>query len=190
MAALFHRISILMLLLAFGGCLSACGSWNYEAPKAPLAVAPVEYVVGPDDVLQVTIYGEEELTREYTVGSNGQIDLALAGPVSVAGHSTGALPAIIAAAYQDGYLSDPKVSVEVKQARAFYVLGEVNTPGSYSWQPNLTVVNAAALAGGFTYRANQNSFEIIRQGQILQSDAQLSTPLMPGDVLRVKERIF
>lgn len=80
---------------------------------AELPRVDAEHLTLRGDVLRVTIYGEEDLSGDYTVGRDGKIALKLVGPVSVGGEPLSALPAIIGDAYKQGYLVDPKVSVEV-----------------------------------------------------------------------------
>ena len=92
----------------------------------------------------------------------------------------------------DGYLLRPRVSVEVLSYRPFYIMGEVNQPGSYPYRAGLTVLNAAALAGGYTYRADEDDIEISREsGAAKQNfEAEALTRIRPGDVIRVKERLL
>lgn len=189
MPLIFHRFLALLALFACVA-LTACGSWDYKPAAAePTALIGGDYLVAANDVLTVTVFGENDLSGDYTVAGNGQIDLKLAGPVVVAGQSVTALPALLAGAYKGGYLADPKISVALKSARPFFVLGEVNAPGSFPWQPDTTIARAAALAGGFTARGNQNAFDIIRN-DVPVNGGVLATPVMPGDVVRVKERVF
>ena len=74
--------------------------------------------------------------------------------------------------------------------KAFYILGEVNDPGAYPYRAGMTILNAAALAGGFTYRANEKKIEITRGGVGEPRVMPPETIVQPGDVIRVKERFF
>ena len=90
------------------------------------------------------------------------------------------------------YLKNPRVSVEVLNFRPFFIIGEVNKPGSYPYQHGMTVVNAVALAGGYTYRARKNKVLIKRSGSEggKEKKADENTTVLPGDVIRVPERFF
>ena len=92
-----------------------------------------------------------------------------------------------------GYLVNPQVSIEVLTYRPFYIIGEVNNPGSYQYVNGMTVTQAVALAGGFTYRADQNDIVITRggsQGGKKIDDVRADTPVLPGDIVEVTERFF
>jgi protein involved in polysaccharide export with SLBB domain len=83
--------------------------------------------------------------------------------------------------------------VVVLNHRPFYVMGEVTRPGSYPYVSGMTMINAIALAGGFTYRADEDSFDLMRPGKSGKKskvDAKAETPVKPGDVITVNERIF
>ena len=92
---------------------------------------------------------------------------------------------------RDGYLVDPQVSIEVLNYRPFFILGEVNQAGQYPYASGMTVLNAVALAGGFTFRAKENGITVQRGGSnapevVVTPD----TPILPGDIVRVPERFF
>ena len=95
-------------------------------------------------------------------------------------------------------LRNPSVSVEVIAYRPIFVLGEVNKPGQYPYQPGMTVVTAAAVAGGFTYRAVQSYASIVRtmpadkSGPMtaIEGTAERQTLVQPGDVITIFERRF
>ena len=76
--------------------------------------------------------------------------------------------------------------------RPFYILGEVNKPGSYPYVSGMTVLNAVAIAGGFSYRARSARIIIIRASDPERSDrlAKENTIVLPGDVIKVPERFF
>lgn len=95
-------------------------------------------------------------------------------------------------ALKDGYLRDPRVSAEVLNFRPFYILGEVQEPGEYPFTNNLTVLNAVATAGGFTYRAAKDRVYIKRNGADTEQREPLTatTRVWPGDTIRIGERLF
>ncbi len=92
----------------------------------------------------------------------------------------------------DGYLRDPRVSAEVENYRPFYILGEVQKPGEYPFTSGLTVLNAVATAGGFTYRANTKIITIRHSGAAKELPIRLTatSEVGPGDTILIKERFF
>lgn len=152
-----------------------------------------EYVVGPDDEIQMRVFGEDDLSGMYVVSTAGELSLPLIGNIHVQGLNLPQIKTLIVSKLKDGYLLDPQVSLEVKKYRPFYILGEVNVPGSYDYVSNMSVLNAVALAGGYTYRANKNKIEIRRkhndETQIFESRPE-EFSVIPGDVILVKERFF
>ena len=99
-------------------------------------------------------------------------------------------PMAIAEKLRNGYLRDPRVSVEVLTYRPFYILGEVRSPNSYPYSPGLTVARAVATAQGYTYRANQNRVFIKRGSDQEVAYPAEGTVILPGDIVRVPERFF
>jgi polysaccharide export outer membrane protein len=151
------------------------------------------YSVGPDEELRITVYEEPELSSTYKVSGDGLISMPLIGDIQVNGLTLSEIDDKITAALSEGYLINPSVSIEVSKYRPFYILGEVRTPGSYSFVTDMSVLNAAALAGGFTYRANRKSVELLRtrnsEAQIIK-EHPVAEAVLPGDIILVKERFF
>lgn len=177
--------------------------WRYVAlllvvPVLLVCVSPVQaqaldervYKLGVGDRLRVIVYGEENLSGEFEIGSQGGINLPLIGEVAAEGVAIGELEDRVEARLADGYLISPSVSIEVLNYRPFYILGEVNSPGSYNYVNGMTVLNAVALAGGFTYRADEDDILLSRPGSEAQVQVRPDTPLLPGDIIRVTERFF
>ncbi|MEO1361929.1 MAG: SLBB domain-containing protein, partial [Pseudomonadota bacterium] len=98
----------------------------------------------------------------------------------------------IAEALADGYLKNPQVSAEVANYRPYYILGEVRNPGEYPYTNGLTVMEAVASAGGFTYRARKNTVFVRGTDAMAEQSVALTatTQVKPGDTLRIGERIF
>lgn len=150
------------------------------------------YVLGAQDQLRVTVFGEPELSGEFVIGSNGTVSLPLIGEVSAAGLTVTEFQGTTERLLGDGYLLDPKVSAEVLNYRPFFILGEVNSPGQYQYANGLTVINAIATAGGYTYRGNSRDVMIKGADDRTEVRVKLSADLLvrPGDTIRVLERIF
>jgi len=149
------------------------------------------YRLGTGDRLRITVFGEEDLSGEFEVDDTGSIALPLVGEVTAAKKTPRELERDVAAALADGYLVSPRVSIEVLNYRPFFILGEVKDPGKYPYVNGMTVLNAVAVAGGYTYRARKDQMVVVRGGENGQEiQAQESTPVLPGDIIRVPERLF
>jgi protein involved in polysaccharide export with SLBB domain len=165
-----------------------------EQPAAGGSATPVqvEYRLGVGDKLRVIVFGEESLSGEFVVDGNGAVALPLIGGIQASGLTIREFEQAMRSAYADGYVRDPRVSVEIMTYRPFYILGEVRKPGEYSYRHGLTVISAVAAAEGFTYRANTSSVLIDRPGHAeqLKVPASATSPVLPGDVITVRERFF
>jgi polysaccharide export outer membrane protein len=176
--------------------LSACsGNWQtYPDSAITDSVVDKETIIETDDILTVTIFEEPNISGDYTVSPDGSIQIPLAGKISVGGISLDDASNIIAADLsKDGYLVSPRVTVSISQeSKTVRVMGEVLNNGEFTYKDGMTVLAAIANAGGFSYRARQDDFDIIRKvesGETLIK-GNISTPLRPGDIIRVRERFF
>lgn len=151
-----------------------------------------EYQLGAGDKVRVNVFGEDTLTGEYFVSGAGRIALPLIGEVPAAGSTVGQFSEEVARRLRDGYINEPRVSTEVLNYRPFYILGEVGNPGTYPYTSQLTVFNAVATAGGFSYRADQRRVFIRRAGEAEEHEVALTstTTVAPGDTIRIAERFF
>jgi protein involved in polysaccharide export with SLBB domain len=165
---------------------------NFMPQGGTTGITDEHYRLGTGDKLKVTVYGEEDLSGEFLVDGSGQVQLPLVGQVKAATLTIHEFVAEVRNALQEGYLKDPKISVEVLNYRPFYIIGEVNKPGEYPFESGLNVLGAIALAGGYTYRANDNDVYVRRAGQDKEDTmpASANTKVYPGDIIRVAERIF
>jgi polysaccharide export outer membrane protein len=180
---------LLAATLSFG---SAALADVAPAPVAAVAADPQGYRLGAGDKIRVIVFDEEALTGEYFVGDSGLVSLPLIGEIHAAGKTLGQFRAEVESAFRNGYLKDPKVSVEVLNYRPFFILGEVNKPGQYPYMSGLTVLNAVATAEGFTYRANTRVVFIKHANENAEHKERLDsqTPVLPGDTVRISERFF
>jgi len=151
-----------------------------------------QYQLGAGDQVKVTVYGEEDLSGEFEIDGTGKIGMPLIGAVKVGGKKLAEAEAAITALLLDGYLVTPRVNLEVMNYRPFYILGEVDRPGSYPYVNDMTVLNAVALAAGFTYRANKKKIEITRKidGVEQKITVDITAKVLPGDIIRIDERFF
>lgn len=171
-----------------GGQSAAIPSGGAAAP----AQSP-DYRLGPGDRVRIIVFGQKDMTGEYLVDGSGLLSFPLIGNVKAGGLTASQLEHAITSKLKPDYLKDPNVSVVVLTYRPFYIVGEVRTPGSYAYVNGMTVINAVALAGGFTYRAKEGSFYVDRNGKDgkkTRIDAGPETPVQPGDVITVRERYF
>lgn len=175
-------------LTSIGGC--ATGS----APAGSSAYEKPEYLLAAGDRLRVFVFGEEELSQEYLVSSAGELAFPLIGNLNATGLSVDQLRGEIMETLSAGYIQDPRVTVEVLNYRPFYILGEVKKAGRYPVDDDLTAVQAIALAGGYTYRADERRLYITRSdsGREEEYDLRDERPLYvgPGDTIRIGERYF
>ena len=180
-------LAALTVLLAAG-----CAGPGEDLPMLP-APNIADYRLGAGDQVRIITYGEEQLTGEFRVNDAGAIALPLVGTVQAAGLTTAGLEKSVAAALRRAQLyRDPSVTAEITAYRPIYVLGEVNKPGQYPYQPGMTVVTAVAVAGGFTYRAIEDYAGIVRTtGKTpVEGRATRSAYVQPGDAITIYERRF
>lgn len=182
------------LLLAFALCVAALGGCS--APRYNTGDLRAEinapYKLASGDRLRILVFGQEGLSNSYAVDDVGNISMPLIGLVRAQGLTTAQLQTTVEVRLKEGYLRDPRVSVEVEAFRPFFVLGEVAASGQYPFVNGMTAQNAIAIAGGFTPRGAQDSVEITRNvdGRPLTVSVPLSFPIRPGDTITVKERFF
>lgn len=120
-----------------------------------------EYKIQPNDVIQITVFGEEDLSITAKVSQDGTISYPLLGVIKVSGYTERNLAKNLTEWLGEDYLVMPQVSVFVKQYSRVSVLGQVRLPGSYEIKENLTITQAIALAGGFNEQADISAVKII-----------------------------
>ena len=191
---------ILTFLFGFTGQAQARAIFQAASPESSMpssspasSTAPVyEYRLGSGDKLKINVYGEPDLTGEFTVSGDGRISFPLIGNVDALGQTETQLASKITVALQAGYLKDPKVNVEVLTFRPFFILGEVNKPGQYDFANGMTVERAVAVASGYTYRADKKKVFI----KHVNDEKEVAVPMtsqvvvQPGDTIRIGERYF
>ena len=173
-----------------GGCASAGAP---PISTAEVAAGLESYHLGSGDRVRVTVFNEPSLTGEYNITPGGALAFPLIGVVNAGGRTIDAVQQDLTARLGEGYVADPRVSVEVLSYRPFYILGEVNHPGEYSYASGITVEQAIARAGGFTYRANEKTVFLRRQtgpGESAVALRSAQVAVLPGDTIRVGERYF
>jgi polysaccharide export outer membrane protein len=150
------------------------------------------YKIGAGDRLSIKVVGEADLTGDYIVDPTGNISLPYVRTIPVAGLTTLEVEKLLASKLRNGYLRNPNLSVQLATLRPFFILGEVNTAGSFDYQPGMTVQNAIAIAGGYSPRADQGAVMLTRKNVkgTATYKAPVTTQLYPGDIVYVRERWF
>jgi polysaccharide export outer membrane protein len=175
--------------------LAACTA---GADLPPLPPAPTgDYRLGPGDQIRTITFGEPQMTGTFNVSDSGTLQFPLVGTVQATGKTVADLQSELVDDLRDKrILNKPSVSVEVVTYRPIFVLGEVNHPGRYPYEPGMTVLSAVAVAGGFTARAVESTQSVVRTEQIdgqtqsIEGRVQRDAVLAPGDVVTVFERNF
>ncbi len=175
--------------VVLGGCAAIVAPGSGLPPLPVAAAGP--YRLGAGDGLSLRVYDQPQLSGNFAIDDSGMIDMPLLGMVPAAGLTSAELAEAIGAALRaKNLILAPSVAVEVAKYRPFYTLGEVNNPGQYPYRPDMTVLTAISIAGGFTYRAEQDYVGVTRD--IGKGPAQYRAPTTalaaPGDVITVFER--
>lgn len=178
---------VLALALLGAGCASTVSN----LPKLPSTPAGV-YLLGPGDSLQVTVFGEPDLSGTLRVTDSGAVVMPLIGTVPAAGLSVQDLQKKLTSLLDAKAVKSPNVTVQINEYRPFFILGEVKNPGSYAYVPDMTVLTAVAIAGGYTFRAAQDAVSVTRRvdGASREAQAARDSRVLPGDVVFVYERHF
>jgi polysaccharide export outer membrane protein len=152
------------LLALLGG--SALAQERAAKPAARGSSASAGYVIGPADVLHITVWKEPELTGDVTVRLDGMITVPLLGDVQAAGRGPSQLAASLVTEFTR-FVESPRVTVSVTQATSarVYVVGQMMKPGEFPLSGRMTVLKALALAGGFKEFAKPESIVIVREDQ-------------------------
>ncbi len=199
-------LAIAMALSLSAATLSAC-------PEAPIAGYAhlnediAEHMkrvgLGPGDVFDVTVYGEEALTRTLQVSPEGDVHFPFINRVHVAGLTPNEVEARFRDKLMDGYIRDPSVTVFVKEynSKKVFVLGEVNRPGTFPYSARMNIVEAISVAGGFKASANTNYVVVTRKEvggeqripipveKIIEGRAA-NFALQPGDIVFVPDTLL
>lgn len=141
------------------------------------AQQPTNYVVGPQDVLTITSFDQEDLTGKYPVDADGSFTFPLIGRVQAGGLTLRALEAELKKRLKDGFFKDPQlaVSVETYRSQRLYIVGEVRNPGPYALRGEMSLIEAIALAGSTLPTASGEAL-IVRP----KTGKQANGPVMPN----------
>jgi polysaccharide biosynthesis/export protein len=171
--------------------LAACSPGANEPPMPQYTTNG--YKLGGGDQVRIITFGVAQLSGEFTVDDQGKIALPLVGVLSAVNLTPEELGEKISARLKSkNLLSDPSISVQVATYRPIFVLGEVNKPGLYPYQPGMPLLTAVAIAGGFTYRAVEHYAADVRtvNGKVIRGNVTPNSFIAPGDVVKVYQRRF
>jgi|YNPNPStandDraft_1061719.scaffolds.fasta_scaffold08015_7 polysaccharide export outer membrane protein len=165
---------VLVLCMA-GLWVSACSFLLELAPpsetsslgvstEAPGAWPGEDYALGPGDVLDISVWKDEALTRTVSITPDGRISFPLIGEIQASGRTLSQLKGEMEERLKP-FVPEPVLSVSVRQVNSMivYVLGRVNNPGRFALTTNVNVLQALAMAGGLNPFASRNEIKVFRQ---------------------------
>jgi protein involved in polysaccharide export with SLBB domain len=201
-------------LLGAAACDPRTGVWQLPTPpnrdvasftQAPPIAGPAlgqtndckqagtSYRLGAGDKIRVVVLQDTEFSGDYEVNASGGISVRMLGPVQVVGKTVAEIEEYLRERYREqGYLVTPRLSVELVSMRPFYIVGEVARSGQFPYVNCLRVIQAIAIAGGFTRRAGKTRLTIKRFYATSAEEEYVTedTLVEPGDVIRIPERWF
>ena len=150
------------------------------------------YQLGPRDRISVTVFNHPDLSGEYVLDGNGRFSMPLIGVVDAGGKTPVELEEVLVNRFRPDYLVNPRVSIEVRNYRPYYLIGEVQSTGRFPYVAGITYLTAIAMAGGYSYRAKKDVVYVIRGDDPEQEEIKLDAneKVQPGDIIRVAERLF
>lgn len=150
------------------------------------------YRLGAGDKIQIDVFNQADLTGQYVLDGSGRLSMHLIGSLQAQGLTAAELEALLIERLKPDYLVNPRVSVQVLSYRPFYIIGEINKPSSYAYVDGMTYLTAIAIAGGYTYRAKKDVVFVVRAEDPNREELRLDVNdrVMPGDIIRVDERLF
>lgn len=183
-----------------GGSANIAGALPETSEKSSLIVTQ-DYIIGPEDVLEITVWKNADLSKTVQVRPDGKLSLPLVGDVSAVGRSTGQLTQEISDRLKS-YMENPTVSIVIREVNSYsiFVLGEVMRPGKFPLKSKTTLLQAITLAQGFTAVAARNKIVVFRLGKdaegltkikasyddiVLRDGTKQNIELKPGDQIVV-----
>lgn len=173
-----------------------------EAMRKTGAVAGAN-TLGSGDLIEVRVYQEPELSGGFRVGPEGTIDYPFCGKVTLKALTASQASDALTQCLKQGYLKSPQVSVLIREynSKKVFVFGEVQKPGTFPFEENMSIIQAVTLAGGFTKTAARNSIAVTRtvDGQEkrvrvpvedIGTGREKNFALQPGDIVFVPESLF
>jgi len=188
---------------AFGvqSSASSLSAASLRAAEKSSLIVTKEYIIGPEDLLEITVWRNADLSKTVIVRPDGRISLPLVGDVTAVGKTPSQLTDEIATRLKD-FKENPSVAIVVKEVNSYaiYVLGEVKGPGKYPLKSKTTLLQGITIAGGFTPTAARNKLVVFRFSEngagdekikasyddiVLREGSQQNIELKPGDTVVV-----
>ncbi len=175
MASGFKQIFFSLLIFIVAGLMLGCPRPDVIVPPGPPAEG---FLLGPEDVLEVVVWKNQDLSKQIVIRPDGKVSLPLIGDLPAAGLTADQLAEEIEERYK-AFKENPAVSVNVIEVNSYYVfvVGEVTSPGKLSMKSYTTILQAISLAGGFTQFASQNDIRIIRN--VLNGEGKIKELRIP-----------
>lgn len=184
--ALARNLAAAAVLICTLSGIGGCSPQNIQYQG--MSVPPTEFLIGPEDVLVVTVWRNQELSKEVIVRPDGKISLPLIGDIMAAGLSAQVLSKHVADALAE-FMSTPTVSVQVKEINSYHIfaVGEVGKPGKIPLKSFTSVVQGISYAGGFTTFASRNNVHVLRMVKNAQGETkQVMIPVPYLDIVQGK----
>jgi protein involved in polysaccharide export with SLBB domain len=196
---MLYRSLIFLAGVTLAGCAAEPG------PPRNLPAPMQSTIVGPDDMFEINVLGEKDLTHEFQVQPDGTIDFPYVHRVKVEGLEPQEVVDLLKAKLvEEKILSDPQITLIVKQynSKKVLVTGAVQKPDSVSWAPGMTLVDAISRCGWFTQLADTGHVTLIRRTgksrtikatvsvDAITHHTQEDIPLQPADTISVEQRVF
>jgi polysaccharide export outer membrane protein len=195
------------LLAAIAGLMVVLGGCGRNYPPPPNLPDPiVNLQVGPGDVVEVVVLGEDKLPKDYEIQPDGSLDFPYAAhAIKVAGLEPRQIASAISAQLVESkFLVAPQVQVKVKQfnSKKIQIIGQIAKPGPLPYQDGMTLVQAISAAGWFTPLADTNHVQLIRivaggksvnaiiSVDSITDNARADVKLQQGDTIKVDQRLF
>jgi polysaccharide export outer membrane protein len=179
-------IQLALLLLIIAGCGAGSIDPAYQALVEQESSLPVAGEMGVGDRFQLSVHGQGELSGEFSVSNEGDINYPYLGRLTVLGKTCSQIEEMITKGLGDGYIQNPSVRCSITEfnSKRIYIFGAVGSPGSYPYRSNLSIIEGIALAGGFAERASSNGTKLSRV--INGTEIQVRVPLQ--DIVEGKSR--
>ena len=181
-----RKLTFVLLLLFW------CQPSLAQAELSGAAQENRSYVLDIGDVIEVTVYGEDDLSMPLEINGTGVVNYSFVGRLALLGKTVAVVEQEITELLKGDYLLRPEVSVMVTKYRPFFIMGMVLSPGSYPYQPGLTVRRAITIAGGLTPGASSSKWYLIAERASKDARHKVSEddPVNPGDTITIEESFF
>ncbi|WP_125461548.1 MULTISPECIES: polysaccharide biosynthesis/export family protein [Rhodomicrobium] len=186
-------LKIVAMVAAVSG-LAACGGTAETGDTTTTSALPgTAYALAPGDRLKINVFDEPNLTGEFQIDENGKIAFPLVGEIRAGGFGLDDFRLSLIEHLKGGYVRNPRVTIDILNYRPINIIGEVKNPGQFPYRPGISAQDIAAIAGGYTYRANESTIYIIRNSSKNPIPVKVDDghfPILPGDSIKIPERFF